>query len=342
MDKLVSVIVPIYNMAELLEQNITRLLEQTYNNIEIILVDDGSTDNGLDICNNIAGLDKRVKVVHQENSGVAEARNNGIGCSSGKYIYFMDIDDEVKKNAIEEMVLVMENDKSDLVVCGYQNVDKSGKVLITVNNPRASYDGDYVRKNYDKFGFNNSEYSISNSIWNKLYKSDIIKNNDLKMPRLRRNEDAIFNLDYINYISKISFCGKVYYKYYVSSSSFNSQKYKKNNITDLLIYKNKKLGYGHDWNNNSKAFLEKLCREFAVNIDFYMQMVINDSQNFNFIEKYKHIKETGELFNAELPTRDLSPDFLKYKLMFKKKYLLLFMVEYIKNVQLMFREKNYR
>ncbi len=342
MDKLVSVIVPIYNMAEMIERNINQLLEQTYDNLEIVLVDDGSEDNVLEVCNRIAKLDKRVSVIHQENRGVAAARNNGIDFSHGKYIYFMDIDDEVERNTIEEMVSVMEKDNSDLVVCGFAYVDKNGETIKTVNNPSGVYDGDYVRINFDKFGFNDSECRISGNIWNKLYKSDIIKNNNLRFPKLRRNEDAIFNLDYINYISKISFCGKVYYKYYVSSAHSNAQKYFNSILSDTLLLISKKLEYGRDWNNNSKAFLEKLCREFAVNIDFYMQMVINDSRDFNLIEKYKCIKETGELFNAELPTRDLCPDFLKYKLMLKKKYLLLFIVEYIKRLQLMFREKNYR
>lgn len=116
--KKVSVIIPIYNGEKYLENTILNYLKQDYLNIEFLLVDDGSMDNSLSICNRLATLDNRIKVIHQENKGVSSARNNGIKHSSGEYICFFDSDDYVDDNMISSMVEVANNTSSDMVSCG--------------------------------------------------------------------------------------------------------------------------------------------------------------------------------------------------------------------------------
>ena len=99
-EELISIIVPVYNVEEYLKECIDSIINQTYKRIEIILVDDGSTDKSGKICDDYAKIDKRIKVVHKENGGLSDARNVGISVSSGKYIAFVDSDDWVEKNYV--------------------------------------------------------------------------------------------------------------------------------------------------------------------------------------------------------------------------------------------------
>lgn len=113
--KLVSVVIPVYNVENYLNDCVKSVVNQTYQNLEIILVDDGSTDSSPQMCDQYAKQDNRIKVIHQENSGVAIARNVGIKNASGSYLYFLDSDDYLVPNAIQIMYDTIEKEKSEIV-----------------------------------------------------------------------------------------------------------------------------------------------------------------------------------------------------------------------------------
>ena len=133
-EELVSIIVPIYNVEPFLEKCVNSLLNQTYTNIEVILVDDGSPDECPDICDKYREEDHRVKVIHKKNGGLSSARNSGLKVCRGDYIMFVDSDDWIEVDLIEKMVKVMRNNPVQLVTCGrcvtdenYQEKIISGK-----------------------------------------------------------------------------------------------------------------------------------------------------------------------------------------------------------------------
>ena len=119
--ELVSVILPVYNGEKYLKESIDSILASTYQNLEIILVDDGSADKSGSICDEYAQKDKRIKVIHQENKGVVYARNCGLSLSHGTYISFIDADDFISPVFYEEMVSAMETEHADVVVCEYRH-----------------------------------------------------------------------------------------------------------------------------------------------------------------------------------------------------------------------------
>ena len=121
----VSVILPIYNVEKYLKNCIESLTNQTYENLEIILVDDGSTDNSGKICDEIAKSDERVMVIHKQNGGLAAARNTGYLETTGKYLMYVDSDDIVKKDVVENCVEAIEKENSDVVIFGYEKVDET-------------------------------------------------------------------------------------------------------------------------------------------------------------------------------------------------------------------------
>ena len=159
-EKLVSIIVPVYNMGNSLEVCVDSLLKQKYSNIEIVLVDDGSRDNSLEVCYK---LQKReiveFKYIIQRIEGLGPARNTGIEKATGRYIYFPDADDKLEEDAIGILVDAMENGRYDLVVFGYQSIDAKGNVVLKKQYPDMKRNGEDVRQDYSDY------VSFNKKIW---------------------------------------------------------------------------------------------------------------------------------------------------------------------------------
>ena len=165
---LVSIVVPVYNMGEKLENSVLSLLKQTYKEVEIILIDDGSKDNSLCVCQSLADKDERVLVYHTENRGSGPARNEGIAHSNGKYIYFPDADDVLDTKAIEILVDSAESSNADVIVFGYQTVNSSGEVVSIKKYKNVIIKGEDARKNYLDFSTNERPFTIQGAPWNKF------------------------------------------------------------------------------------------------------------------------------------------------------------------------------
>lgn len=130
---LVSIIIPIYNVENYLEQCIISVVHQTYKNLEIILVNDGSPDNSGKICDNFALMDKRIKVIHKMNGGLSSARNAGIDIAKGEYLGFVDSDDTIEPFMYEKLMTAIKRDGTDLAVCAINYVFENGKKLTKTN-----------------------------------------------------------------------------------------------------------------------------------------------------------------------------------------------------------------
>ena len=127
MNPLISFIIPVYNVEKYLAQCIESVLVQSHDNIEIILVDDGSTDKSGEICDNFSKTDNRVRVIHQENRGASAARNAGLGIAKGNYIAFIDSDDYVSPSMAEKLLDAISKTDSDLAMCNFAYTDELGK-----------------------------------------------------------------------------------------------------------------------------------------------------------------------------------------------------------------------
>ena len=134
----VSIIIPVYNAKKYLANTLDSVIKQTYKNLEIILVNDGSTDNSKDICESYAKIDKRIKVINKENGGVSSARNYGLALAKGEYISFVDSDDFLFENMIETLVNDIQNTNAEIAVCGYWHVteEEYRKIRKTATNEK--------------------------------------------------------------------------------------------------------------------------------------------------------------------------------------------------------------
>lgn len=180
--ELISVIIPIYNSQKYLDKCIRSFIDQTYTNLEIVLIDDGSTDESLKICESYSVLDSRIKVFHKENSGQSDARNVGIEMSSGELIVFHDSDDYVDKDYIEYLYNIKNKYKTEMSVCAYNVVDEKGRILFGVNG------GKEIKLTKEEF-FKRmlNEEGITVSPCAKLYERKLFEN--VRFPSGRIYED---------------------------------------------------------------------------------------------------------------------------------------------------------
>jgi glycosyltransferase involved in cell wall biosynthesis len=226
----VSIIVPIYNAELYLEQCIDSILNQTYKDIEVILINDGSKDNSGMICDKYAKMDNRIKVIHQKNSGPSFARNTGINCATGKYIQFVDADDTIKTDMIEKLVHAAKPN-NELVVCGYKifTKDQENLVVQDISPPKNGIlsTGEFLEYfgEFYKNGF-------INPLWNKLYIKEIIVKNSIQfIYGLNMGEDLLFNLEYIRCCNNINFIQDRLYNYLIIN---NNQSLTKTFIKDFF------------------------------------------------------------------------------------------------------------
>ena len=205
---LISVIVPVYNVESSLPKCLESIIEQTYRNLEIILVDDGSTDNSLAILRIFALKDKRIKVVSKDNGGASSARNVGISMANGEYLAFIDADDYVDVNYLQE--LVQAANKADIPVCAWQDLYlPQGKLVKNI----LSKEKLTQLKNNIKYDF----YILNHHFrypYLKLYKRSVILNNKLRFPEeFPDAEDQAFNFAYYDFVKSYAFVNKPLYSY---------------------------------------------------------------------------------------------------------------------------------
>lgn len=187
---LITVIVPVYNSAYYLKKSITSILKQTYRNLEIILVDDGSTDKSGDICDRYAKKDARIKVIHKVNGGVSSARNAGIDAATGRYITFVDADDWLPEKAIEALLQAASTTNADYIAGVIES-----RYLFSTDH---IYGDRALDSSHDGFLKIIMEHNIYPPCYGKLYSLSIIRQNGIRFPPgIRFGEDSVFVWNYL-------------------------------------------------------------------------------------------------------------------------------------------------
>ncbi|MFC3904129.1 glycosyltransferase family 2 protein [Clostridium disporicum] len=294
----VSVIVPIYNVEKYLGKCIESIINQTLKDIEIILVNDGSTDNSGIIAEDYAKLDKRIKVIHQENAGQGQARNMGISISNGEYIGFIDSDDWIDVNMYEYLYKSITMNNADIGVCSRRGYNEDG----SIGHTKLVEDNEifYIDKNIGEYVVKHLFYPHTVSSCNKLYKSDLIKKNNIMFKSVDEvgSEDALFNYCTLLNTKKVVTVRSVFYNGLEREGS-TTRKYKEdsmkrtaNLITEIYKY-------------SERENKEEIAKEVAPILLLFFQQ-----WNYNYIKTYSSgsIKDTIENEHKKL----YAEKYLKY------------------------------
>ena len=217
MEKLISVILPCYNVEKYIDKCMDTIINQTYKNLEIILVDDGSPDNSGKICDEWAKKDSRVKVVHKKNGGLSSARNAGMEVATGDFITFVDPDDYVDKTMYEKMISRINEENSDICFVGFVHVYENGKpnnVYIEENLKILEKEINF--KYFHLFNFNKKDNvtrtdNIMGSVWRVLIKKDLVE--DVKFIENVVSEDLFFMVEILKKVKKVSVIDENLYFY---------------------------------------------------------------------------------------------------------------------------------
>lgn len=278
MQKLVSVIIPVYNMENTLERCVESLFQQTYSDIEIILIDDGSKDDSQKVCKLLADKSEKVRYFHTENQGPGPARNLGIAKAAGSYLYFADADDYLEPNAINKMVKACKRENADLVVFGYRSLNNDGIVISEKHYEDATRDGDAIRNDYSDYLIMTSKWGIQGAPWNKLFLKEIVDQYHVEYPSLRRHEDEGFISRYMCFVNRVVFISDVLYTYYVYKDMWN--KYAIDYIESAVgIYQIRKQTV-LQWNKNDLATWNLVHRMFVC--DFIKALELSYSSTMKF------------------------------------------------------------
>lgn len=294
---LVSIIIPVYNVEKYLFQCLNSVIQQTYNEIEIICVNDGSNDNSLNILLSVQKIDERLKIFNRQNRGVSAARNFGIDKAKGEFVFFMDSDDWIELDTIFLCITRILKEKADCILFSY--IREFGNVSLKKNilNKEKIYVGEEMVQLHRKIiGPINQELSEPEkldslgTIWGKLYRLDIIKKNKIKFTDLIKigtAEDVLFNIEYFNYVRKALYLESYLYHYRkINSSSITS------------VYKNElPTQWKHLFESISNLIKElrlEKKNKLALNNRISLSIIglgLNELQNpKGFLSAYKNIK----------------------------------------------------
>lgn len=242
---LISIVVPVYNVQDYINRCVESLTKQTYKNLEIILVDDGSTDNSPKMCDDLAKKDNRIKVIHKKNGGVSSARNVGIDNAKGEYISFVDSDDWIDETFCEEMYNTLISNNTDYIMCGYKRVYEDGHM--------DSFNDDNSIITIDSDTFTNKVLDVEPGygfVHMKMLKRDKIGkvrfNESLKV-----GEDALFNIQLCENIDKVTIFSKPLYNYFFNANSL-VRKYDSNYVNKY--YESMEAMYNFLGDKNNKVY----------------------------------------------------------------------------------------
>lgn len=285
----VSIIMPVYNVEDFVRKSIESVINQTFENFELLIVDDGATDNSGKICDEYAKKDERIKVFHKENGGAPEARNVAIEKAKGKYIYFIDSDDWIEKEYIKTMYDLAEKNDADLVVTGFlMEYYQDGKEVIytTSCEDKVYKTKEDFRKNAYKY-FNNSFLSLA---CNKLLKREIIINNNIRFPKTKW-DDHHFNMEFLMDVNTVVISSIAMYHWYRSRKGSETMI----NYNDVKMFEKRLEHYEHvkklykHWGVNNKESIDGISCYF-IGRAFQCIQELAANENISYKEKREKVK----------------------------------------------------
>lgn len=217
---LISVIIPVYNVEQYLKDCINSVCNQTYTNLEIIVIDDGSTDNSGALCDEIAKTDSRIKVIHQENQGLSAARNTGLEVCIGEYISFIDSDDAIIPTMYETLLAPLVENNLGMIVCNFYKFSTAEELKDISSNPSPESDLTIFTAEsfFEKLYENKADFYVPFIVaWNKLYSRELFA--DIRYPKGRVHEDNFVICPLVTSAKRIGFIDTPLYAYRVRENS---------------------------------------------------------------------------------------------------------------------------
>jgi len=278
----ISVIVPVYNVEKYISKCVESIINQTYRNLEIILINDGSTDKSGDICEYFSKKDDRIILVHQNNQGLSMARNNGLDIASGDYISFIDSDDWIETDMFELLYNNCLNYNADISMCNFRYVDEQNQIVLdyeskfTINENNAVVEAVMEGESKIIFYLNYNTYSVV--AWNKLYKINLFT--DIRFPRGKVFEDVFVTHKLIDKANKVVVSPDYKYYYLSRNESITKKPFTLNRLDSIEGCIER-----YNYIASKYPFLENICRK---HIFLALLSCVEKAIQSNVIDKYRN------------------------------------------------------
>lgn len=281
---MISVIVPIYNVEKFLRKCVDSIINQTYKNIEIILVDDGSKDNCGTICDEYGKIDNRIKVIHKKNGGLSDARNAGLDMSTGECIVFVDSDDYINNTMIENLYNGINKYDADISCCAKCLENENGMVLEIKNRT-----AEYCISNTEAIEKFLLREEIDNSAWDKMYRRELF--NEIRFPYGKYYEDIPTIYKLFCKANKIAHIGSVEYHYIIRNGSIINSNFSEKQLDSLEFISKIR----NDININYPQYVEQVNSMYYLDLMTNLQKIKNSSDYYNYKNLYKRLKKEFNL-----------------------------------------------
>lgn len=280
--ELVTVIVPIFNVEKYLEKCIDSIRQQTYRNLEIILVNDGSQDNSGSICDRYANLDNRIRVIHKKNGGLSDARNSGIKAANGDYISFIDSDDYIEKETYDILINSIKSNNADMAICGRWIEEELCRRELYTESKEIVMDSTEALKLYFK------RRKMDASACDKLFKKELLK--DMYFPVGKIHEDIFVMDKIIMKCKKIVHVGKPLYHYVNRKGSITKTSFTEKNLDYIDAHR---MAFDRFINNKTlkKYVLSYYFDSYIIIIDKMLSSKLDCEMEKNLVEYRKYVKK---------------------------------------------------
>lgn len=309
MEPLVTVAIAAYNVEKFLETGMNYVVNQTYKNLDIILVDDGSTDSTPELCDNIAKTDKRIRVFHKENGGLGSARNVGIDNAKGEYIYFFDVDDSIDLDLIEHNVKDAVEKDVDLIIFGFKaRVEgENEEETVSLTEQLITNNSQLKKKYCEELLFTKHGNGFA---WNKFYKMSFINKYHFRFGNQRIQQDEPFNMQLYAKLERVYISPNSYYHYVIYNQGNAGTRYLPNRFEIVTEVYHKFKEFYEIWNIDNKNVENYIYHRYASGIIQAVTLnCFHKDSSLSITEKYQYIKSI--LKNSEV--RECAEKVMNYK-----------------------------
>lgn len=288
---MISVIIPVFNAEKHLKRCLDSILNQTYHDFEIILVDDGSTDNSRLICEEYKRKDSRIEVYSNSNKGPGPARNYGIEMAKGDYIYFMDSDDEILPNLLEENYNIAIKTEADIVCFSYLKIIYKNRKPTSERRYGISSSKLLINEEIPGIFWELQDNELVYTLWNKLYKRELILKNNVRFTELRKGQDALFNFEIFKYVNRLYVNKNHYYKYHLYDENNITSRFTPNLFQSYKIFDSYLMKLINEWKLEDEESKSRINEVRFLNINTCMANLVKpENNNLNFMQQIKECK----------------------------------------------------
>lgn len=283
----VSIILPTYNVELYVQECILSLINQSFNEIEIIVILDGSKDNSENIVNELSKLDERIIIIKQENRGVGISRNRGIEIAKGDYILFVDPDDYLHKDMVKKLYNVAVKNDCDIVQCNYI-IDKNANLI---KNNYNIIPNKILKKEEIQNEIKNKliEGSLSTYVWDKMYKKSFLKEYKIEFYNINKFEDWHFIMEVITKMRRYIFIEDNLYYYRILNTGL-SKKFHKDYVDLIINIHKSKINYINIWGMDNKIYHSRFIISLYNDIINLLNYIVCERKGLNFQQKLQNIK----------------------------------------------------